>query len=176
MNEKKRNAKHLHHPFHIAYLTIVPAIIVIAIFVWILSLQKAQNDLRRIGRYLRGFTNPGERPGVMYYRVRQFDTIESLAEEYNVSEQTIIWANEFPDGLQPDTIIMIPPVTGVVHIVKSGETIESIAGMYGVKTIDILNYRYNTFSSDKAFPIRPDQILIVPGGRKDFRPLELPSS
>jgi LysM repeat protein len=178
MNDKKRNAQHLHHPFHLKYLSLVPVIIVIAILIWMLSLQKARNDLKRIGMYLRGVSNPDERTGLMYYRVRSFDTIDSLAEEYQISVETLLWANDnlASGGLQTDMIILIPPVDGVIHIVKSGDTIESIARMYGVTPESIREYPYNAFSADQAFPIQPDQILIIPGGRKDFQPLEIPSS
>jgi len=60
-------------------------------------------------------------------------------------------------------------VTGVVHIVEPGETVETIAKFYKVNPQNIYNYPFNVFSVDPAFPITVGQILIVPDGRKDSK-------
>jgi len=97
------------------------------------------------------------------------DTLESIAEKFNISVESIEWANDdLPkSGIKPNMIISIPPVTGIVHTVKNNETVESIAEMYGADPYDIVNYSFNEFSDDKEFPITPGQILIVPGGTKN---------
>lgn len=167
MNEKKRNARQLHAPFHLSYLTLFPIIIFFAGFIFVTAVQQARSDQRAYAQWLRKLQSERTRVGVIYYRVREFDTIESIAKEYDISVDTLVWANKFPvDGVRPGTIILIPPVTGVVHEVKSGETVESIAEEYGVDPKKIWNYPFNTFSDDPEFPITPGQILIVPDGSK----------
>ncbi|CAN5204892.1 hypothetical protein BH09PAT2_BH09PAT2_05750 [soil metagenome] len=167
MNKKKRNSYHLQHPFHITYLTIFPVIFIIAALIGGLAYMKAHDDLTRVGQYVRGVRHPGLRPGISYHKVRNFDTLESIAEEYNISVDTIRWANELPaEGISENMIIMIPPVTGIVHTVQHLETIESIAYRYKVDPKKITDYPYNQFSNDPAFPITPGQTLIVPDGKK----------
>lgn len=169
MNLKKRNARHLDHPLHFRYLMLFPLIFFIAGVIGGLAVLKANNDLKRIGRYVRGIRHPGLRPGITYHKVRSFDTMESIAEEYNISVDTIKWANDLPpEGLTEDRIIMIPPVTGVVHVVQNLETIESIARMYQTDPKKIIDYPYNEFSDDVVFPITPGQLLIVPDGKKTW--------
>lgn len=171
MNKKKRNAKHLHHPFHIVFLTIFPILIFLAAALFSFSLWKAKTDLKNIGRYLKyDLEELGIRESSIYYRVQYGDTLESIAENFDISVETIKWANEntIPEtGIEDDMLINIPPVTGIVHTVKNQETIESIAEMYGADPYDIINYPFNEFSVDKEFPITPGQILIVPGGTKN---------
>ena len=168
MNKKKRNSYHLHHPFYFKYLTLFPIIFLIAGIIGAASLQKAQSDLRRIGRYLRGVNyNPNDRTSLVYHKVRDYDTLKSLSEEYGVSVDSIIWVNESSlDVISKDMVIIIPPVTGVAHKVANTDTVESIAAFYGVKPENIWNYPYNQFSDDPAFPLIPGSILMVPDGKK----------
>ncbi|PIZ62594.1 hypothetical protein COY16_03920 [Candidatus Roizmanbacteria bacterium CG_4_10_14_0_2_um_filter_39_13] len=170
MNKKKRNAKHLHHPFHISFLTLFPLLILLAAALFSFSLWKARTDLKNIGKYLRyELDDLSIRETSIYYRVQFGDTLESIAEKFNISVESIEWANDdLPkSGIKPNMIISIPPVTGIVHTVKNNETVESIAEMYGADPYDIVNYSFNEFSDDKEFPITPGQILIVPGGTKN---------
>ena len=167
MNLKKRNSRHLDNPFHFKYLMLFPLIFFLVGIVGGIAVMKAHYDLKRIGMYMRGIRYPGLRPGVTYHKVRNFDTIESLAEEYSISVDTVEWANDIPaEGISEDMIIMIPPVTGVVHIVQNNETIDSIARMYDTDPKKLTDYPYNEFSEDPVFPITPGQVLIVPDGKK----------
>ena len=170
MNKKKRNAKHLHHSFHFIFLALFPLLILLAAAVFSFSLWKARTDLKNIGKYLRyELDDLAIRETSIYYRVQFGDTLESIAEKFNISVESIEWANEdMPDtGIMPNMIISIPPVTGIVHTVQNKETIESIAEMYGADPYDIVSYPFNEFTDDKEFPITPGQILIVPGGTKN---------
>ncbi len=169
MNLKKRNSRHLQDPIHFKYLMLFPLIFFIAGIFGGLAVIKARNDLKRIGLYVRGIRNPGVRPGITYHKVRNFDTIESIAEEYEISIDTLLWSNDLsPAGISEDMVIMIPPVTGVVHIVQNRETIEGIARMYQTDPKKIIDFPYNEFSEDVVFPITPGQVLFVPDGIKNW--------
>jgi len=58
----------------------------------------------------------------------------------------------------------IPPVTGVVHTVKSGETIYSIAKKYRSDAQSIVDYPFNSFTNDETFALAIGQKLVVPDG------------
>ncbi|OGK14179.1 hypothetical protein A3A93_05170 [Candidatus Roizmanbacteria bacterium RIFCSPLOWO2_01_FULL_38_12] len=170
MNEKKRNARHLIHPFHFTFLTFLPVFIIIFGALFLFALNKANEDQKYFGRLLRGLQDPNVRQTVINYRVSEFDTLETIAKKFDISVDTIIWSNEIQEE-EPivESIITIPPVTGVVHIVEPGETVETIAKFYKVNPQNIYNYPFNVFSVDPAFPITVGQILIVPDGRKDSK-------
>ena len=119
---------------------------------------------------MRGLQDPTVRQTVINYWVLEFDTLKSIAEKFDITVDTILWANNIPEE-DPvvGSIITIPPVTGVVHIVQPGETVDSIAALYGVHPRNIYNYPFNEFTDDPAFPITVGETLIVPDGRKESK-------
>lgn len=99
------------------------------------------------------------------YSVRGGDTLASIAKRFDVSVDTIKWANNLKnDTIKPGQILKIPPVTGVVHKVVSGETVYSIAKKYGVTAQNIVNYIWNDFADPDTFSLSAGQILYVPDG------------
>ncbi len=105
---------------------------------------------------------PADREGIIAYTVRPGDTISSIANRFQVSINTILWANNLTaySVIRPGNQLNILPVSGTVHIVKKGETIGRIATRYGVEEDSIL--KYNTLAGS----IQVGQELIIPGGRK----------
>ncbi len=109
------------------------------------------------------------------YIVRGGDTLELIAKRFNVSIETIKWANNLKiDTIKPGQILKIPPVSGVAHKVTPGETVYSIAKKYGVNAQNIVNYIWNDFVDQETFALRSGQILFVPGGT--IKPLGASSS
>ncbi len=78
---------------------------------------------------------------------------------FNVSVNTILWANDLSSRstLQTGQTLVILPVTGITHTVKSNETIQSIAKKYKADVTDILNFNDLTLSSQLQVG---DQIII----------------
>lgn len=100
------------------------------------------------------------------YLVVEGDTVQSIADKFGVSLETIKWANP---GLNIKSIklgqkITIPPVAGVVHLVKAGETIYSIAKRYSADAQSIVDFPFNTFTNDETFALAIGQRLMVPDG------------
>ncbi len=99
------------------------------------------------------------------YQVKGGDTLDKIAKMFDVSVDTIKWANDLKtDVIKPGQILKIPPVTGVVHKVVSGDTVYSIAKKYGVDAQNIVNYIWNDFADPETFALTPGQIIFVPGG------------
>lgn len=101
------------------------------------------------------------------YQIQGGDTLGSIADKFGVSQNTIKWAN--PSVTQWKTLkigdaLTVPPVTGVVHIVKSGETIYSIAKKYNADAQSIVDFPFNTFTNDETFALAVGQRLVVPDG------------
>jgi LysM repeat protein len=81
------------------------------------------------------------------------ETIEIIAAEYGVSAEDIVAANNLtnPDLIRAGDVLIIPGVEAVttepgVHIVRQGETLQSIASMYGttVEALALANGIVNT--------------------------------
>lgn len=112
-------------------------------------------------------TQVSEKPRdqVVDYTVEQGDTLSTIADKFGVSTDSIRWANTMSrDILQIGQVLKIPPVTGVVHKVREGETIYSIARRYGSDAQKIVNYPFNDFTDLDTFALNVGQTLIVPDG------------
>lgn len=114
---------------------------------------------------------------IIHYIVEGGDTISSIAANFNVSLNTILWANDLSSfaKLKEGQELIILPVSGVMHLVKSGETISEIANSYKIKSGEILSFN-NIGAEEKIFV---GDILIIPGGQKlpkKIAPKSLPPS
>lgn len=99
------------------------------------------------------------------YTVKPGDTLASIAEQFNISVDSIKWENNLKnDTIKPGDTLRILPVTGVAHKVKSGESIYTIAKRYDVDAQAIVNFPFNEFADADTFAITTGQTLIVPGG------------
>src|SRR3989344_5942419 len=90
-----------------------------------------------------------------------------IAATFDVSEETLRWANNLTGKnpvLKPGQILNIPPVTGVVHKVKRGDTVYTIAKKYETEAQNIVNYPFNDFVDLENFTLAVGQLLVVPGG------------
>ncbi|MDT7948997.1 MAG: M23 family metallopeptidase [Thermoflexus sp.] len=114
-----------------------------------------------------------ERPrrGIITYTVQSGDTLFGIAEKFKLRPETILWANydvlqDDPHMLEIGQVLNIPPVDGVLHVVKEGETLEAIAQKYNVSPEAIRNAEWNGLQ-DGGEP-QVGQVLIVPGGTRPF--------
>lgn len=105
------------------------------------------------------------RDKIIVYEVTQNDTVTGLAKRFNISEDTIKWANNLTNNsLQVGLKLSILPVIGVAHKVQKNETIQTIATMYHTIPEKIASYPFNDFEDLETFGITPGQMIIVPDG------------
>ncbi len=67
------------------------------------------------------------------------DTVEKIAQQYNVSPDTVRWANSLSpaDKLKAGGQLVILPVDGILHTVSRGQTLSRIAQLYDISVADI---------------------------------------
>ena len=96
------------------------------------------------------------------YTVQPGDTVQSIAASYNISSNTILWANGLTNAsaLKVGQDLTILPVDGVLHVVKSGDIMSAIAQKYKANSDDIISF--NSLANQDDIYI--GDILIVPGG------------
>ncbi len=109
-------------------------------------------------------TTVGNRPreDVVYHIVQGGETVSTIAEQYGISVNTILWENKLGarDYIKPGDKLTILPQSGVSHQVQSGETLAGIAKKFKADVDDIVEYNKLVDATD----IEKDQILIIPGG------------
>lgn len=92
-------------------------------------------DLGPSGSFLDVYDVPSS-DLITTYIVKPGDTIASVAAMFDVTPNTIRWANGMgvKDGVKPGQDLLILPITGVKHTVKPGDTIASISKSYSKNT------------------------------------------
>lgn len=103
----------------------------------------------------------GEGRQISVYVVRPGDNISQIADMFNVSVNTIMWANDLTKGtsIQPGDTLVILPITGVKYVVKKGDTVASIAKTYGAEARDITEFN----NIEEALVAGTE--IIIPNGR-----------
>lgn len=83
----------------------------------------------------------GTNRSVSTYVTKDGDTVTSVAAQFNISTDTVKWANDLTsDSLSVGKSLKILPENGVLYTVKSGDTVESIASKYSVDQSRLVLY------------------------------------
>ncbi len=99
---------------------------------------------------------------VAEYIVQPGDNLWSIAEKFNISLETVLWANDLNKNtaIQIGQSLIIPPVSGVIHHVQKGDTISQIAQTYKSEKDKIVAFN-NLATEDDIYV---GDILMVPDG------------
>lgn len=100
-------------------------------------------------------------PGIHFsiYQVLQGDTFFSLAQKFNLQEETLRSLNQANDSTEPkvNRRLIIPSKNGIFHTVRSGQGLADIARAYEVSLKEIL--KVNQKRGDKD--IHPGEVLYL---------------
>lgn len=118
------------------------------------------------------------RADIFEYTVENGDTLAGIAKKFGVDTDSIKWLNSGLNEkkIKPNSVLKIPPVTGVMHTVKGGETVYSIAKRYNVSAQAIVDFPFNEFSNDETFALAIGQQIVVPDGEMPAEIISSPRS
>ena len=90
------------------------------------------------------------------------DSIESIAQKFNVTSNSIRWSN----GISGDTVaagtkLTIPPVTGIVYTVRAGDTPDTLAQKFKADKAQIIAYNDAELSG-----LHVNEQIIIPNGQQ----------
>ena len=118
---------------------------------------------------------PAPRTEIIAYEVKPLDSIFSIADDFGLLPETILWSNRYligdtPDGVRPGQKLIILPEDGVYHAWLYGEGMNGVSSGYGVTPQDILAEPLNDLDAseigDLSLPhIKTGTFLYIPGGR-----------
>ncbi len=104
---------------------------------------------------------------ISVYTVRPGDTLSTIATMFDVTVNTIMWANDIKStkGIRPGDSLVILPVTGIRYTVKSGGSLRDIVKKHGGDLEEAA--LYNGIEPDEILAVGtvvivPDAELIVP--------------
>lgn len=140
-----------------------------------LVVRKHGNEIIRSAN-LKTTSPEGVRHTAVKYTVEPGDSIFKIAKDFNVSAESILWANY--DLLNDDpTIIVegwkltIPPADGIYYKWKQGDTIEKVAQKYYADPEEIIVWPGNHL--DVSNPIAESLVgmnIMIPGGYRELAP------
>ena len=115
-----------------------------------------------LGALFEGYEQEDIKKIIVEYQVEEGDSPWSIATKFDITLNTLLWANNLNQSstIQPGQKLIIPPVSGVIHHVKAGDTISEIAQEYKAKTEDIKSF--NGLSSEADIFV--GDILVIPNG------------
>jgi len=100
------------------------------------------------------------------YIVRKGDTLSSVAKMFGVSTNTILWANDLTSKtIREGQVLVILPVSGVIHTVAKGETLSTIAKKYKGDLNEII--QFNSLGIDAKLAV--GDTVIIPDGEAGVR-------
>jgi surface antigen len=98
---------------------------------------------------------------IQSYSVQAGDTLQSLATKFNISQNTIKWANNLSSSkVAPGTNLVILPVDGVLHKMGANDTLPDVAKAYNADLNKIISFNGLADSSDT----QQGDVIIVPDG------------
>ena len=98
---------------------------------------------------------------IMLYTVKEGDTLSSLSQKFNITSDTIKWANNITDenSIKPDAQLTILPISGVLYTGTGNDDITQLAQRYNANAglIDSFN------SLDGKSPMSGQKVIIPEG-------------
>ena len=99
---------------------------------------------------------------ISVYVVRPGDNLSSIARMFDVSVNTIMWANDISNArtIRPGQTLVILPVTGIRYTVKRGGSLRDIVKAHGGDLTEAA--RYNGVETDQE--LAEGTVVFIPDG------------
>ncbi len=106
---------------------------------------------------------------IIYYTVKNGDTISTISRRFGITVNTILWANNLTalSVINIGDRLAILPYSGVLYTVKKGDTLAKIAQTHDVDLNKILSC--NTIGNS----ISVGQKIVIPGAKKISTPVAI---
>lgn len=99
---------------------------------------------------------------ISIYVVREGDSLSAIAGMFDVSVNTILWANNLTSArsVHPGDTLVILPITGIEYTVKKGDTLASVVKKHKADMQEVLDF--NNLTQDSALSI--GDTIVIPDG------------
>lgn len=113
------------------------------------------------------------------YIVEAGDSVFGIAQFFNLTPETVLWANyevlnDDPHMISIGQELYIPPTDGVLYKWKENDTIDKVAATFKADPEDILLWPGNHIDITNPV-IAPDTMVMIPGGEREFRTWVVPT-
>ena len=111
----------------------------------------------------------GVRQSVAHYTVEAGDSIFSIAKQFNLQPESILWANDDYFNGNPTTPLsigidlVIPPTDGILYTWKTGDTLTKVSDEFTADESKIVSWPSNHLDITDPV-ITPGSLVMIPGG------------
>ena len=96
---------------------------------------------------------------IILYEVKKGDTLDTIAKLFNISKNTIVWANSLKDkNLKPGSSLIILPITGLSYTATKSITVNQVAKKYNADAQEIAEFNGISVSAK----LTKGQTIIIP--------------
>ena len=118
------------------------------------------------------------REEVKQHTVSIGDSVFEIANKFNITPETLLWANydqlnDDPDMISVGMELNIPPVDGVYYEWQEEDTIEAVAARFEADLEKILGFSANQLDLTEP-TVEPGAMVMIPGGHREFRQWLIP--
>lgn len=107
------------------------------------------------------------------YTTVEGDTIASLSNKFGVNQDTIRVSNNLAgDALTPGKELLISPINGIIHVVKDGDTPDSLASKYNASAQNIIIFN----DAEATGQLIVGDTIVIPDGVAPSVPVVATSS
>ncbi len=102
--------------------------------------------------------------------VKQGETLESIANQYGVSKDTVRWASSdilspFTDAVEVGWTLTIPSINGVLYTVKPGQTLDDIIAQTSINNDEANRFNIIEFNNlEEPYVLASGEKLFIPDG------------
>lgn len=125
---------------------------------------------------LRTVVPPRPRVDVITYTVQKGDSLFSIADQFGIKPETLLWGNfevlkDNPHLVKAGQVLNILPVNGTYYQWHQGDTLDQIAKFFKTDKEKILTYPGNRFDLTQGDnpSIAVGQWLIIPDGKRELK-------
>jgi murein DD-endopeptidase MepM/ murein hydrolase activator NlpD len=113
------------------------------------------------------------------YTVQPGDSVFEIAAKFNISPESVLWANyeklnDNPHAIAAGMELYIPPVNGVLYKWQDGDTIQSVAIRFKTDPEKILGWPANNIDLVSK-QIEPGTLVMIPDGQREFKQWLIPT-
>lgn len=116
------------------------------------------------------------RLSVITYEVKVGDSLFGIADKFGLKPETILWGNfevlgDNPHSIDPEDILNISPIDGIIHIWSAGESLSGVAEFFNATVQDVIDWPGNLISPDvdlEDTQIEPGTMIVIPGGSREY--------
>ena len=98
---------------------------------------------------------------IQTYVAQPGDTLASVAAKFGITSDSVKWSNGLSTTITAGTKLLIPPVSGIVYTVKSGDTPDSLATTYKANKDEIIAANDAEISG-----LQVGEQIIIPNGQQ----------